>query len=418
MVQVLPYVPSFGEKLADAIGGTASKLGQGYMIGKQRENDLRILQGLMDPNVSPIQKLIAASSLSPEKQGILGPLASIMVPQAQANAELSQLGLLGNSGFLGSNASSLEQPSLPVTNMPVQKEQGLAASVNPQLNPQTNPQNRPVQTPTYNPNSLETYPDDQLRKLASTSGVVGEYAKQLLAKKEKNEERSYQQNSQFNKENREEIRKFSENYDNIPSLQSNVDKLKKAKALIESGKVSLDDNWLRNTAVAILEGHESPLAEIVKTPEQQQLWYLLRDSLKPKEIGGSNPSTREVLIAMSSQPNPFKGQLANEFIIDNMINQAESNLYQGKQINKLRQKDPNISAAAFKNEIGEKVSDFYSKNSEELEKKFVLRKAKHEIKNIPLKPNHIWMLSPDGTPRQIPKDKVKDAQSAGGTILQ
>lgn len=43
MVQILPYVPSFGEKLASSFGQAAGQIGKGYFERRDRENDSKII---------------------------------------------------------------------------------------------------------------------------------------------------------------------------------------------------------------------------------------------------------------------------------------------------------------------------------------------------------------------------------------
>ena len=226
------------------------------------------------------------------------------------------------------------------------------------------------------------------------------------------------ENAEIRKEYRNEIRKYSEPYQDVSKLQINVEKLKKAKELIASGKVSVDDNFIRNAVAGILEGHESPIAELVKTPEQQQLWYLLRDSLKPKEIGGSNPSTREVLITMSAQPGPYKGQAANEFIIQNMINQSETELFKANKIRDLRSKNESMPFPKFLEEIDRETTQFMQEQGKTLDELAKYQKARERVQNLPKQSGMMWIMSPDGTPRQIPVKELKKALDAGGKEIK
>ena len=230
------------------------------------------------------------------------------------------------------------------------------------------------------------------------------------------------ENAEIRKEYRNDIRKYSEPYQDVSKLQINVEKLNKAKELIASGKVSVDDNFIRNAVAGILEGHESPIAELVKTPEQQQLWYLLRDSLKPKEIGGSNPSTREVLITMSAQPGPYKGQAANEFIIQNMINQSETELFKANKIRDLRSKNESMPFPKFLEEIDRETTQFMQEQGKTLDELEKYQKARERVKDLPekisKKKGMIWVMSPDGKPLQIPIVDLKRVLDAGGKEIK
>lgn len=242
----------------------------------------------------------------------------------------------------------------------------------------------------------------------------GEGAQRALLDQQKS---SQKEGVEIRKEWRQDIRKYTEPYKDTIKLQSNVNKLKEAQRLIDTGKVSLNENWFRNAVSAILEDKESSISDLIKTKETQKLWYLLRDSLKPKEIGGSNPSTREVLIAMSSLPGPYKGQLANEYIIQSMINDAEANLYRAKTISSAEKKAGPISPNDFKKEVEESTSTFLEEKQQELHNKFRKREVEELVKTRAPKSGHKWVMDPQGIPREVPIIKLKRALQSGGTLL-
>lgn len=227
-----------------------------------------------------------------------------------------------------------------------------------------------------------------------------------------------QENADIRKEYRQQINEYSKPYQEVSKLETNLNKLKEAEKLIDSGKVSIDDQWLRNATVGILEGRESPLGEMIKTPEQQKLWFLLKDSLRTKDIGGSNPSTKEVLLSLSSQPGPYKSQAANKYMIRNMVNQAEIELNKANEISKLRERGGPISFAKFQSEIDKASSTFSEAKQKELQKEMTFFEAKESIRGKKASPGTTWMIDPEGIPRQVPTKDIKRAQDAGGTLLK
>ena len=68
MVQYIPAVPTFGERLADKLTDVGGQLLQGYQKRKQNEKDEQIIGELMNPKQarSPIQQIVLASRLSPQ----------------------------------------------------------------------------------------------------------------------------------------------------------------------------------------------------------------------------------------------------------------------------------------------------------------------------------------------------------------
>jgi len=231
----------------------------------------------------------------------------------------------------------------------------------------------------------------------------------------------YKQNSaesrEINKEHRDEIRKYAEPYQDTSIFDSNLSRLKEAEKLIDSGKVSVDGQWFRTALAGIMEGKETPLAELVKTKEQQKLWYLLRDALKPKEIGGSNPSTKEVLIAMASLPGMYKKEEANKFIIKQMIKQAEIDQYKAKEISRFREENETISSPQFKKLVNESVSNFSKKKEEEFQKDMKIVEAEGYIQGKYLPKGEVWMMNKEGDIGTVPQKDLKRAISAGGTQL-
>lgn len=155
------------------------------------------------------------------------------------------------------------------------------------------------------------------------------------------------------KESRAELRKYAEPYEDTNKLESQVSKLKEARKIVDR----IPESKLRKGMIAYLEGKNAEAAEVFKSPDEQKLFSLLRPFLQTKEIGGSNPSTREVLLAMASQPSVFKGKEANKFIIDNMLKEAEGNVYKSNIIRNLRKYDPNMSPETLKDLVQKKTSE-------------------------------------------------------------
>lgn len=91
MVQVLPYVPSFGERLVDTLTQAGSQIGQGYMQGQQKRQDTGIINDLLNnPDLTPTQKFANFARLSKESQKSLTP-AFTQLLQSQNQAQQGQL---------------------------------------------------------------------------------------------------------------------------------------------------------------------------------------------------------------------------------------------------------------------------------------------------------------------------------------
>lgn len=217
------------------------------------------------------------------------------------------------------------------------------------------------------------------------------------------------------KEDRSEIREFTKPYSDINVLKTQVNKLEEARKLIRSGRVSFNENMFRTAISSILEGKENPLSETFKTQEQQKLWYLLRDSLKPKEIGGSNPSTREVLIAQASLPSGLKGRAANEYIINSMVNLAKQNVKTSESISSIRKKNPNATFSQFQEALSAEVSPYQQQLNDNLANQSA---AFSQIEGKKLPKGSVWMISPDGKVGSVPIGQVEAAKEQKFTPLE
>lgn len=212
---------------------------------------------------------------------------------------------------------------------------------------------------------------------------------------------------------RDEIRKFAEPYTDISAIRSKVNKLEQARDLIKNSKnLSLDQTFWRSAIQGLLHG-ESKVPELLKTEDQKRLYSLMADFFNTKEIGGSNPSTREVLIAMSKVPDEFKGKETNEFIIDNMLDAAKTQLHKGQTINRLRRSGKYHDAGQFIDDVDSEVSKFQEKLNASRQEQM----AKSTMANLPKQEGFTWMQTPAGM-KQIPNDKVKEAQSRGAKLIR
>lgn len=218
-------------------------------------------------------------------------------------------------------------------------------------------------------------------------------------------------------EDREEIRKFQEPYKDISKLQKNRNNLVEAKKILQSPKFG--QGFLRKVGIGLAEGKDhGDIAKLFKTPEEQQLFHLLRPFLESREVGGTNPSTREVLISMSSLPSLFNDPQANEFIVDSMINDVDRSLDMGTTINKLRQSNPNISFADLAGQVDSQVGERQAARQQEFAQSSMERSAKNTIKSLPIESGKVWMMLPDGTPGKVDRNNVNQAIGDGAILLQ
>ena len=67
MIQILPHIPGFGERLADSLTGAGGNVASGFVQQMQNQNTQKIYEQLGDPNLSPMDKFKIAGGL-PQKE--------------------------------------------------------------------------------------------------------------------------------------------------------------------------------------------------------------------------------------------------------------------------------------------------------------------------------------------------------------
>jgi hypothetical protein len=225
MVQVLPYVPGFGEKLADAIGKSAGDFTKSYVEQFQKQKDQQILQGLGDPNRSYLDKFSSLGGLSPElRKDFTNAAATILQPEAQASANIREAGSYG-FGPQGAGAPRGQVPSQattmpgtsPVSSQPI----GTAEQPSKDLTPQERRKLERAEA-----NKLIQFKGDKNPILAK-QGNIGE--QQL-----KNLEREEDFEKEIRKENLPVRQEFS---DKGQAARKGIQNKEKGLELIERGNI-------------------------------------------------------------------------------------------------------------------------------------------------------------------------------------
>jgi hypothetical protein len=117
MVQVLPQIPSFGNRLAQVLGDSIGAIGEGYIQGQTNKKDANILQQLGaggkqegDKFVpyTPIEKIGLIAKLSAEKQKTVG---SLMAPLLKEDARQNRTDALLNKFEQPVNAPAQANPN-------------------------------------------------------------------------------------------------------------------------------------------------------------------------------------------------------------------------------------------------------------------------------------------------------------------
>lgn len=227
------------------------------------------------------------------------------------------------------------------------------------------------------------------------------------------------EDAQIRKEERAEIRKYSEPYLDLQSLKSGVNKLDKAKDLIVNRKVSLDENQFRGLVNAILEDQDySALAQYFKTDEQKQLYALMKDSFKTKEIGGSNPSTKEVLLTLATLPSERMGRGANIALINTLREDAIGRLAKGEAVAEIRKEGKRYNFGEFKDLVESASEQKLGPLRKEHERENIKAQYYHRIEGRSPPEGHVWAVSADGQIGSIPVSQIKKWEDNGGQVYE
>jgi hypothetical protein len=409
MIQILPHIPGFGERLADSLTGAAGNVGLGFVKQMQNERSDRALQDVANPNLSPFDRFRAYGKLSPELQKNLAqPFSALIGPESQAAADIK-----GYQNYNAMNGQPPQQPS-SVNNPQQPPSGGLAPQNIPQGVAPPIGQQQPAQED-LNPQSPTEQLQNERNQLINETKKAGS-KNPYLAGEGKAAEYKLKYLDKIEDEWVQENKKFGEPYSDLGSLRRNKQKLESVKELLKNENFSLDKNIFRNGITAILSDEFDTFAELLKTPGEKKAWSLLRDALRPKELGGSNPSTKEVLLAKSTLPSGLNDTETNEYILDNLILDADKNIKTAEAINKANasRKTIAINPGEFRTGIDNAVSPYLEEQQKKINDKFYgpkIKAANQRIKseNIQVEPNEILMITPDGKPVAVLKDRIDEA---------
>jgi len=255
-------------------------------------------------------------------------------------------------------------------------------------------------------NALIASPYESHRRLGESA------QKQFIAEAD----REYKENSQIRKENRARIRKFSEPYDDIGKIKNDVMRLEQVVDLIETDQVSLDDAAWRTVISTLLEDKgQYGLGELFQTEAQKKIYSLLRPFFGSKELGGSNPSTREVLLSLAALPSKLKGKDANTYVGQLLLGEAQIALSTAKEVSRLQERP--MSWSKFQKELQSSTDSFRKEKGKELLGLQRMQLAKKITKNQKPKRGHVFMLTPSGSVENVLSSDVKKAKASGGRII-
>jgi hypothetical protein len=423
----------FSEKLSIAAEGVSKGL-QAYGQMKKAEEAKKILA---DPSSTPIQKAMALASINQEKlsvesykksanESLIGGITQNIKrelnqirgggqPQKEASRDRSWVpDMSGRTAPIrDAGPANTAQPGAKGTGSPTQPgfSPGApqaaarnATALNQEM-PNPNMAGSPQESasiPQMSPQEIALAEADAFDRAASQAALAHDLPLQRDFENKANQRRmdvratikaesalSHEQK----KENRAEITKAFAPYSDLGSIDKLEKDLEEAEDLILNKNVSFDTNILGSALAAIAEGKESGVADLFKTKDQQKLFSVLRSSLKPKTEGGSNPSTREVLLSMSAIPSYMKSKEANAYIVGNLLEDVRLNKIRSKIMNNLR-KDPNITAPEFYEQVHQQMQPYLEQSREQSKIRNGMLTATSQVADKSPSPGHLFMYDP------------------------
>ena len=437
------------QQIAQGFAQGLQNFTQGYVKRKDREHAQEILD---NPDSTPVQKALAWESIA-EGQGVKA-YDSILKEQALKKEEANTTNIRNEINGVQTDVGERAQVGkVESFNSPVDYANQMVA--NDQMGPEEQPYgqqlpNEPItpamqamaqtqQNAQEQPPALEQggqqpkkpgiqdVPTERLQEFlgqTKDAPTIRQIQSELKRRSDVAHDRAkvdaqrVKDDVNIAEENRKEIRDYSEPYQDIAGMEKSLHKLDQAEDLImNSEDFSLDETFIPTVLQAYAQGKgKEEIAELLKTPAQQKMFYLMYDFIKPKELGGSNPSTKEVLLSMSKLVNPYKGKAANMFIIQNMKDEARIQLEKGKAIREAR--GAGISNFSdFQNTVDSIVGEKAAQIRQESENKFTVVEASEYAKKNPPKSGYMWMLGKDKKAKQIPVNRVRELQADGAVLL-
>ena len=219
------------------------------------------------------------------------------------------------------------------------------------------------------------------------------------------------------KSNTDRIEKHAEPFNDRVKLRRDVNRLNEVESIIKNQNASFDQNFWRVAAQGLLaDKNMNEMSNLFKNDAQRKLFGLLRPFFSTKEIGGSNPSTKEVLITLSTLPSGTQPKQTNEYITKLLKNEAELLLEQANIINEIRDEDQTF--AQYQRKIDERIAPFQEQKQQELVRLNEVQAAETQLKRKKPKRGHSFVLGPDGNVRELKDDVVSQAVKSGGIKIK
>jgi len=382
MVQVLPYVPGFGEKLADAISQGVSGFGKGYLQQMENQRIQQVYKDLADPNISYLEKFAKTGQLPLENQkAIQQSLASILGPEAQAAANVREAKGLG---IVTPTSPEVNGPNLPATpGAPQPTNQPLGTEIQPPINDQAAKQARRAEL------NSQIGLKGSKNPLIAAKGIEAEAELKNLDK----EEDLARDRAKEARREEIEFHKESAKYDD-----DLIEKSKVAKKQIESFNDILDSidsgNVTQKSAANLFKGFGKvgdKVAEWLENPDQAKFLTAIPQLLEGwKDVFGVRLTDADLKILQDKLPSLGKSPEANRAIVGVLRKYADQTILRSQIASEIKAGNGGLRPLGY---------------ADEIERRYDQALTPVEVIN----PN-------TGKKKTIPAYKVPDALKAGGRL--
>lgn len=330
-LQVLPYVPSFGEKLTDTIGKAVGEVGEAHYKAKNKKAEeakeakkaSEFQEILADPNKTYMQKIAGFYKLSPAQQKASQSLiGKILAPEAERQAYFGQV--RGENNTAPNEQGQMNAPS--DVGQDIQGNESVSQSQKKQSII----------------DELENMDERELQKYVGVKGPIGEYAKVRLEETRETNKIGREEKLAFHKETQgydEELRKKT------ASARATITSLDDIEKALKSGKVKPSSmaNILKGfgkignkLSEAFLNGDQAAI--IASIPQLLEGW---------KEVFGVRLTDADLALLQDKLPSIGKSEEANRSVINVMRKYAKKTLLREKIARDIKRENGNYRPAGY-----------------------------------------------------------------------
>ena len=348
--QIIPRQPSFGERLGGSLGGGLSQgISRGLETGMdyatklgvekaKKQEKLKLLNTIFGGGLSG--EAAPASKIGAELRGGIPELSADQVLKLYSVDPSLAKGYLDVKEF-----SQKQQERGLLDQYLLDKEE-------------ISPKSQSLMKKAEEPGKGISEASHKLGEFEFQPGELPEKSKRLPAVGELKSEAKIQADElNYNKN---KINDFTKNYSNFQELQDNERAAIQAKDLIYNKDIN--PGFMKKAMIGLTEGIGFPeFKKLFTTPDEQKLAALIMKFARPKDIGGSNPSTREVLLALERYPDILNSPEANKFLIDELVRRTQMDVSKSKLMSYLKKYDPSMDPTIFEDLVNTKMSEYGNK---------------------------------------------------------